>query len=102
MSRGNHINSLNALEKYRYKALEAKQRNKKIRLMELDIIKENKKNHILDLELKIFTIKTKLEEKNKYIELRENSFFPLTEKNLKLIINKCFKYIGDDNSQKNC
>jgi len=75
MRRGHHINSLNALEKYRYKALEAKQRNKKIRLMELDITKVNKKNYILDLELKIFTIKTKLEEKNQYIELREILFF---------------------------
>ena len=92
MKRGHHINSLNALEKYRYKALETKKRNKEIRLMQVEIEKQNKKKGILDLELEIFTIKSKQEEKDKYIELRENTFFPLSENNLKLIINKCFQY----------
>ena len=90
MKRGHHINSLKALEKYRYKALETKKRNKEIRLMRVEVENQKKKRGILDLELEIFTIKSKEEEKDKYIE-ELLTIEPLNVFQLELL--KSFEYV---------
>lgn len=88
--RGEHPNSLSILEYGRMKSLETRRRNRDIRLMMYEQKKAEKEKRVLNLELEIFKIKQRRAEEEYCQKLMEAEYYPLSKKNLNIIIRNVF------------
>lgn len=89
-TRGQHPNSISNLETGRVKSLETRRRNKEIRLMKIEQQRAEKQRGVLDLELEIFKIRKKREEDERYKQMLEASYKPLSKTNMNLVIRNVF------------
>ena len=88
--RGQHPNSISSLQTGRVKSLETRRKNKEIRLMKIEQQRAEKQRSILDLELEIFKIRKKREEDDRYKQMLEASYKPLSKMNINMVIRNVF------------
>ena len=88
--RGEHPNSISILEYGRIKSLETRRRNRDIRLMMYEQQKAEKEKRVLNLELEIFKIKQRRAEEEYCQKLMDAEYYPLSKKNLNIIIRNVF------------
>ena len=88
--RGENPNSLASLVQGRINSLQTRRKNKDIRMMMQEYKKAEKENKVLNLELEIFKIKQRRAEDDYCNKLMNAEYYPISKKNLNIIIRNVF------------